>query len=77
MTAKDDNEQKQLTWGVMTDAKGTMKITLRDFRPYVAALQEIGRKDLANLIAQDYLDAYAQGLNKYIQEVTRIARASK
>lgn len=77
MTAKDDNEQKQLTWGVMTDAKGTMKITLRDFRPYVAALQEIGRKDLADLIAQDYLDAYAMGLNRYIQEVTRIARASK
>ncbi len=75
ITAKDDNEQKQLAWGVMTDAQGVMKLTLRDFRPHVAVLQDIGRKDLANLIAQDYLDAYAQGLNQFVQEVTRIARA--
>jgi hypothetical protein len=75
MTAKDDNEQKQLTWGVMTDAKGVMKITLRDFRPHVTALHDIGRRDLANLIAQDYLDAYIQGLNQYVQEVTQIAIA--
>ncbi|HKJ39936.1 MAG TPA: hypothetical protein VJ972_14260, partial [Anaerolineales bacterium] len=75
MTAKDDNEQKQLTWGVMTDAQGVMHITLRDFRPHVAVLHNIGRKDLADLIAQDYLDAYAQGLNQYVQEVTRIAIA--
>ena len=75
ITAKDDNEQKKLTWGVMTDAKGRMTITLRDFRPYAAVLQDIGRKDLADLIAGDYLAAYAQGLNKYVQEVTRIVIA--
>ena len=77
MTAKDDNRQKQLTWGIMTDAKGVMRITLRDFRPHVKALHNIGRSDLADLITQDYLDAYAKGLNQYIQEVTRIARTSK
>ena len=77
MTAKDDNQQKQLTWGIMTDAHAIMKLTLRDFRPHVAALQKIGRKDLADQVAQDYLDAYARGLNQYIQEVTRIARTSK
>ncbi len=75
ITAKDDNEQKQLAWGVMTDAKGVMKITLRDFRLYVAVLYNIGRKDLANQIVQDYLDAYAKGLNQFVQEVTRIAVA--
>jgi hypothetical protein len=75
MTATDDNEQKQLTWGVLTDAKGIMKITLRDFRPHVAALHAIRRKDIADLIAQDYLDTYAQGLNQYVQEVTQIAVA--
>jgi hypothetical protein len=75
ITAKDDNEQKQLAWGVMTDTKGVMKITLRDFRPHVAVLHSIGRKDLANNIAQDYLDAYAEGLNQFVQEVTRIAVA--
>jgi hypothetical protein len=75
MTAKDDNQQKQLTWGVMTDARGVMTITLRDFRPHIVHLLEIGCKDLADLIARDYLDAYVQGLNQYVREVTRIAVA--
>jgi hypothetical protein len=75
ITAKDDNEQKQLTWGVMTDAQGVMKISLRDFRPHVVLLHTAGHKDLANLIAQDYLDAYVNGLNTFVQEVTRIAVA--
>ena len=73
ITAKDDNEQKQLTWGVVTDAQGTLVITLRDFRPHVALLHNAGRNDLANLIVQDFLDAYVQGFNQYIQEVTQIA----
>lgn len=76
ITAKDDNEQKQMTWGIMTDAQGVMKITLRDFRPHVSALQATGYRDLANLIAQDYLDAYVNGLNEFVKEVTRIAVAS-
>jgi len=75
ITAKDDNDQKQLTWGIMTDAQGVMKITLRDFRPHVAVLHEAGRQDLANLIAQDFLDAYVQGFNQFVQEVTQIAVA--
>ncbi len=77
ITAKDDNHQKQLAWGVITDAGGIMHINLRDFRPHVAALREIGRKDLADLIAQDYLDAYAIGLNQYVRDVARITRASR
>ena len=34
-TAKDDNEKKVLAWGIMTDAKGVMHISLRDARPHV------------------------------------------
>jgi len=75
ITAKDDNEQKQLTWGVVTDAEAVMTITLRDFRPHVVALQAAGQQDLANLIAQDFLDAYVQGFNQFIHEVTQIAVA--
>jgi hypothetical protein len=59
----------------MTDAKGVMHITLRDFRPHVAILHDIDRKDVANLIAQDYLDAYVQGLNQFVEEITRIVIA--
>jgi len=77
ITAKDDNEQKQLAWGIVTDAQGVMTITLRDFRPHVAILHTAGQKDLANLIAQDFLDAYVQGFNQFIQEVTEIAISSK
>jgi hypothetical protein len=77
ISAKDDNDQKQLTWGVMTDASGVMHMSLRDFRPYVEALHAIGRQDLANFIAQDYLDAYAGGINTFIKDLWRITQASR
>ncbi len=77
LTAKDDNAQKQLAWGVITDAKSNMRISLRDFRPHVAALLSVGRKDLANLMAQDYLEAYAIGFNAYVKDLTRIALAKR
>ncbi|MBK9209330.1 MAG: hypothetical protein IPL71_13920 [Anaerolineales bacterium] len=77
MTAKDDNTQKQLAWGVMTDSRSVMRIHLRDFRPQVATLLSIGRKDLANMVTQDYLDAYADGLNVYIHDLSRITLASR
>jgi hypothetical protein len=77
ITAKDDNEKKQLVWGVMTDANGIMQVSLRDFRPHVTALLAAGRKDLASLVTQDYLDAYAQGLNNYVHDLFRITTASR
>jgi len=77
ITAKDDNTQKQLAWGVLTDAKGKMQISLRDFRPHVAGLLAIGRRDLANLITQDYLDAYAEDFNTFIKDLSRITLASR
>ncbi|MEW6404035.1 MAG: hypothetical protein AB1649_19750 [Chloroflexota bacterium] len=77
LTAKDDNNEKHLAWGILTDAGGVMHISLRDFRPHVAALHRIGRQDLADQIAQDYLDAYASGLNQYIADLSRITLASR
>jgi hypothetical protein len=77
LTAKDDNDKKTLAWGIVTDAAGTMSITLRDFRPHVALLRSVGRQDLAARIAQDYLDAYARGLNAYVRDLHRITRASR
>ncbi len=76
-TAKDDNEKKTLAWGVTTDAKGVMRITLRDFRPHVAAMIDVGYKALATRMAQHYLDTYAAGLNEYIRELRRIVAASR
>ena len=77
MTAKDDNNQKQLAWGIITDAKNVLRIHLRDFRPHVETLYGSGRKDLALLIAQDYLDAYAEGFNRYIRDLSRITSTSR
>ncbi|MBI5950073.1 MAG: hypothetical protein HY865_00315 [Chloroflexi bacterium] len=77
ITAKDDNQQKELAWGVITDSAGVMHISLRDFRPQVAALFAVGRRDLANMIAQDYLDVYAEGFNAYISDLSRITKASR
>ena len=77
ITAKDDNDKKTLAWGAITDAQGTLRLSLRDFRPHVAALQAIGRRDLAVRAAGDYLDAYAQGLNDYVRDLHRITRFSR
>lgn len=77
VTAKDDNEQKQLVWGILTDASGVMHISLRDFRPQVAALQACQQAELAHQITQDYLDAYVQGFNQFIRDLHRITVASR
>ncbi|MBX3038255.1 MAG: hypothetical protein KF758_15190 [Anaerolineales bacterium] len=77
MTAKDDNEQKQLAWSVITDSESVVKMNLRDFRPHVSQLLEIGRKDLAEMITQDYLDAYVHGANRFVNELSKITMASR
>ena len=74
LTAKDDNEKKALAWGIITDAAGVVHVSLRDFRPHVAALAQIGRETLAQSMAQDYVDAYARGLNQFIAEALRISQ---
>jgi hypothetical protein len=77
ITAKDDNEKKTLAWGVMTDANQTMIVTLRDFRRHVAQLTAVHQQDLARKLTQDYLNAYARGLNKYISELYTITAPKK
>ena len=77
ITAKDDNDKKTLAWGVMTDARGVMRISLRDFRPHVRLLESVGYSVIAADMTRDYLDAYAHGLNQYVRELQRITRASR
>jgi hypothetical protein len=76
-SAKDDNDKKELAWGVLTDSSGTMVLTLRDFRSHVSALMGTGHKRLATDIAQHYLDTYAHGLNDYVRDLQRITRRSR
>lgn len=77
ISAKDDNDKKTLIWGVLTDAQGIMRITLRDFRPHVGLLMAAGQKDLARRIAQHYLESYASGFNHFIGDLRRINRTSR
>ncbi|GIK40832.1 MAG: hypothetical protein BroJett011_46650 [Chloroflexota bacterium] len=77
ITAKDDNDKKTLVWGVITDAKGIMRITLRDFRPHVGLLEAAGQHELAVHLTKDYLEAYALGLNNFIRDLHRITETSR
>ncbi len=77
ITAKDDNQKKELCWGVMTRADGTMVITLRDFRPQVTALLDIEAADVAQMVTQDFLDGYGIGLQNYLREVTEIIKTRR
>ncbi|HUM70550.1 MAG TPA: hypothetical protein PLK31_17085, partial [Chloroflexota bacterium] len=76
-TAKENSDKKCLAWAIITDAQGVMRTSLRDFRPHVAALTNIGYKALASRMTQHYLDTYAAGLNEYLRDVRRIAAASR
>ena len=77
ITAKDDNDKKTLAWGALTTADTVLHLTLRDFRPHVALLEAAGRKALANLLTQHYLDTYARGLNIFIRDLQRLTIASR
>jgi hypothetical protein len=76
ITAKDDNDKKTLAWGVITDAAGVMRISLRDFRPHVGLLVQAGQAELAQRISQEYLEAYAAGLNRYVVDLHMITLTS-
>ncbi len=77
ITAKDDNDKKTLAWSAITTADGVMKISLRDFRPHNHLLVEDDALELAQALTQDYLDAYAVGFNRYVQDLRRITLASR
>jgi len=72
VSAKDDNQLKTFSWGVITDDTDTVHISLRDFRAHVPALFSVGEHDLAHEITQDYLDSYVAGLLQYVTDLRKI-----
>jgi hypothetical protein len=72
ISAKDDGETKELVWGILTDDQGRMQISLRDFRPFVSMLLALGEGPLADLLAQDYLESYVQGLNRFLAKLETV-----
>jgi hypothetical protein len=71
-SAKDDGQTKELIWSVLTDDQGQMHISLRDFRPFVPGLLALGEAELADLLAQDYLESYVAGLNRFAAELSAL-----
>jgi hypothetical protein len=69
ISAKDDGQTKELVWGILTDDRDQMFISLRDFRPFVPLLLALGESALADQLAQDYLDSYVEGFNRFIFEL--------
>jgi hypothetical protein len=76
ISAKDDNENKTLVWGFLTDDKDVLHLSLRDFRPHVAALQQLGKNDLAEMMLKHYLDSFAQGFNEFVARLLDILDAT-
>ncbi len=72
ISARDDGQTKELIWGILTDDQEQMRISLRDFRPFVPRLLALGETELADLLARDYLESYVQGLNYFVTELSAI-----
>ncbi len=66
VSAKDDGVTKELVWGFLTDDTERMRVSLRDFRAHVPRLMALGEESLADLLAQDYLDEYVTGFNRFV-----------
>ena len=77
ISAKDDNDKKTLVWGVLTDAEGVMRVSLRDFRPHVKLLTACGHKKLAARMTRHYLESYADGVNSFTRDLLRITMTSR
>jgi hypothetical protein len=71
-SSRDDGETKWLVWGILTSADGQLLITMRDFRPFVKPLVQLGHTDFASILAQDYLDSYAEEANRTVRCIQRI-----
>jgi hypothetical protein len=75
MSAKDDGNTKALVWGVMTDDNDRLIVTMRDFRPHVKPLANIGRLELAHLMAQDYVVTYTADLIGLVARLAAMLQA--
>ncbi|MBN1177577.1 MAG: hypothetical protein JXD18_00060 [Anaerolineae bacterium] len=77
ISARDDGQTKELVWGIVTDDQERMQISLRDFRPFVPLLLDLGEAFLADLLAQDYLDSYVSGFNRFVAELNTLVAVEK
>ncbi|MDM8521282.1 hypothetical protein QUF64_14650 [Anaerolineales bacterium HSG6] len=77
ISAKDDNENKTLVWGVVSDNNDNLCLSLRDFRPYIAAFAKIDRLDIAQLVVDHLVESFAVGFNTFINSLLDIMDVKK
>jgi len=76
-SAKDDGTAKELVWGILTDDRGVLHLSLRDFRPFVALLWKHDEVEMARAITQDYLTGYARGLNVFAKVLSDLVTVKR
>lgn len=76
-SAKDDGAAKNLVWGILTDDRGILHLSLRDFRPFVALLWQQDEVEVARVITQDYLTSYTRGLNAFAKTLSELVTVKK
>ncbi len=79
-SARDDGATKWLIWGVVSDDKGVLHLSLRDFRPFVPLLLRLDDPDgkkLADLLARDFLRGYVEGFNGFVARLGAIVSEKK
>lgn len=79
-SARDDGQTKWFVWGVLTDDSEVMRITLRDFRPFVPLLLQLedpAWHQLADSLARDYLQGYVVGFNRFVARLGAIVSQKK
>lgn len=74
---RDQSPHLQLIWGLCGGAAAPLHLTLRDARPHVTALQQVGHGDLAERIADDLLTQFSVGFNSFVRDLHRIVTASR
>ena len=72
ISAKDDNDNKDMVWAVVTDDSDVLQLAIRDFRPHVRALLDIDRQELAELLLDDYLDSFVENFNDFVKGLLKI-----
>lgn len=76
MSARSSGKAQQRVWGIMTDNRQQLMITLRDFHPFTVMLIRNGQGHLAASILQDYLNAFGDTLLLLAQRLASLLESA-
>ncbi|MBI5509930.1 MAG: hypothetical protein HY903_14335 [Deltaproteobacteria bacterium] len=74
--ARGDVGDRGIILTTLTNCRRELFISIRDFRPYVGELCDLGHPDAATVLAQDYVDGYASTTNALVKRLAEILGTS-